>query len=184
MHNNPRFVSPQVDLVKHDQAMLQHEQIRKFVAGTVADDAPVIPISAVLKYNIDVVCEYINCKIPIPVRDFTSVPRLIIIRSFDVNKPGEEVENLRGGTYAGPKKNERGVLCVSCLCVQARSFRSKCWYLLATFSLTSPRKRRSTSGESYARMTRKTKEALFCVSCMCVRVLRSTKLHEHVPYWY
>eukprot|EP00752_Nemacystus_decipiens_P009270 g8282.t1 len=86
-----------VDLVKHDQAMLQHEQIRKFVAGTVADDAPVIPISAVLKYNIDVVCEYINCKIPIPVRDFTSVPRLIIIRSFDVNKPGEEVEHLRGG---------------------------------------------------------------------------------------
>lgn len=46
--------------------MVQHEQIRKFVAGTVADDAPVIPISAVLKYNIDVVCEYINCKIPIP----------------------------------------------------------------------------------------------------------------------
>ncbi|CAB1119161.1 unnamed protein product [Ectocarpus sp. CCAP 1310/34] len=90
-----------VDLVKHDQAMLQHEQIRKFVAGTVADDAPVIPISAVLKYNIDVVCEYINCKIPIPVRDFTSVPRLIIIRSFDVNKPGEEVEHLRGGVAGG-----------------------------------------------------------------------------------
>lgn len=55
-----------VDLVKHDQAMVQHQQIRKFVAGTVADNAPVIPISAVLKYNIDVVCEYINCKIPIP----------------------------------------------------------------------------------------------------------------------
>lgn len=55
-----------VDLVKHDQAILQHEQIRKFVAGTVADEAPVIPISAVLKYNIDVVCEYIHCKIPIP----------------------------------------------------------------------------------------------------------------------
>lgn len=86
--------------MKHDQAMLQHEQIRKFVAGTVADDAPVIPISAVLKYNIDVVCEYINCKIPIPVRDFTSVPRLIIIRSFDVNKPGEEVEHLRGGEWS------------------------------------------------------------------------------------
>lgn len=34
------------------------------------------------------------------VRDFTSVPRLIIIRSFDVNKPGEEVENLRGGESA------------------------------------------------------------------------------------
>ncbi|CAM9998741.1 unnamed protein product [Ascophyllum nodosum] len=95
-----------VDLVKHDQAMVQHDQIRKFVAGTVADDAPVIPISAVLKYNIDVVCEYIHCKIPIPGKahpapDFTSVPRLIIIRSFDVNKPGEEVEHLRGGVAGG-----------------------------------------------------------------------------------
>eukprot|EP00953_Heterococcus_sp_UTEX-ZZ885_P018302 10222-Heterococcus_DN1.PRE.1 len=35
-----------VDLVKQDAALLQHEQIKKFVAGTVADDAPIIPISA------------------------------------------------------------------------------------------------------------------------------------------
>lgn len=36
-----------------------------------------IPISAQLKYNIEVICEYITHKIPIPVRDFTSQPRLI-----------------------------------------------------------------------------------------------------------
>ena len=42
-----------------------------------------------------VVCEYIMKKIPVPLRDFTSEPRLIIIRSFDVNKPGSEVEELR-----------------------------------------------------------------------------------------
>jgi translation initiation factor 2 subunit 3 len=46
-----------VDLVKQEQAEAQHEQIKKFVAGTVADSAPIIPISAVLRYNIDVVCE-------------------------------------------------------------------------------------------------------------------------------
>lgn len=40
-------------------------------------------------------------KIPIPVRDFTSTPRLIVIRSFDVNKPGEEVHALRGGVAGG-----------------------------------------------------------------------------------
>lgn len=34
-------------------------------------------------------------------RDFTSVPRLIVIRSFDVNKPGEDVENLKGGVAGG-----------------------------------------------------------------------------------
>lgn len=52
----------------------------KFIEGTVAEGAPIIPISAQLKYNIEVVCEYIMKKIPVPVRDFTSEPRLIIIR--------------------------------------------------------------------------------------------------------
>ena len=46
-------------------------------SGTVAEGAPIIPISAQLKYNIEVVCEYIVKKIPIPLRDFTSKPRLI-----------------------------------------------------------------------------------------------------------
>ena len=50
---------------------------------------------------VEVVCEYIMSKIPIPLRDFTSEPRLIIIRSFDVNKPGSEVEELRGGVAGG-----------------------------------------------------------------------------------
>lgn len=90
-----------VDLVKPDAALAQHEQIRRFVAGTVADSAPIIPISAVLKYNVDVVCEYLVHKIPVPLRDFTSVPRLIVIRSFDVNKPGQDVSDLQGGVAGG-----------------------------------------------------------------------------------
>lgn len=45
--------------------------------GTIAEGAPIIPISAQLKYNIDVICEYIIKKIPVPLRDFTSEPRLI-----------------------------------------------------------------------------------------------------------
>ena len=48
-----------------------------FPIGTIAEGAPVIPISAQLKYNIDVVCEYITKKIPVPLRDFSSEPRLI-----------------------------------------------------------------------------------------------------------
>ena len=91
-----------VDLVKPDAAAAQHDQIRRFVAGTVADNAPVVPISAVLKYNVDVVCEYLVHRIPVPLRDFTSVPRLIVIRSFDVNKPGQDVEDLQGGWRGGP----------------------------------------------------------------------------------
>lgn len=43
-----------IDLVKESQAKEQYEHITKFVKGTVAEGAPVIPISAQLKYNIDV----------------------------------------------------------------------------------------------------------------------------------
>jgi translation initiation factor 2 subunit 3 len=90
-----------VDLVKPDAALAQQEQIRKFVVGTVADSAPILPISAVLRYNVDLVCEYLVHKIPVPVRDFTSDPRLIVIRSFDVNKPGQDVSSLQGGVAGG-----------------------------------------------------------------------------------
>merc|ERR1712007_335700 len=90
-----------VELIKEAQAQAQHEEIKKFVAGTAADASPIIPISAVLKYNIDVVCEYLCTQVPIPPRDFTSDPLMLIIRSFDVNKPGEEVQNLKGGVAGG-----------------------------------------------------------------------------------
>ena len=37
----------------------------------------------------------------VPVRNFTGEPKMIVIRSFDVNKPGEEVQDLRGGVAGG-----------------------------------------------------------------------------------
>eukprot|EP01061_Rhynchopus_euleeides_P004515 TRINITY_DN1376_c0_g1_i2.p1 TRINITY_DN1376_c0_g1~~TRINITY_DN1376_c0_g1_i2.p1 ORF type:complete len:473 (+),score=190.27 TRINITY_DN1376_c0_g1_i2:181-1599(+) len=90
-----------IDLVKESAALAQYEDIKRFVKGGVADGAPVIPISAQLKYNIDVLCEYIVKKIPVPRRSFIESPRLIVVRSFDVNMPGESIENLRGGVAGG-----------------------------------------------------------------------------------
>ncbi|KAF7286747.1 hypothetical protein GWI33_004370 [Rhynchophorus ferrugineus] len=49
-----------IDLVKEAQAKEQYEQIVKFVQGTVAEGAPIIPISAQLKYNIEVLCCEVN----------------------------------------------------------------------------------------------------------------------------
>merc|ERR1712007_350617 len=63
-----------IDLIRDTQAQEQHEQILRFIEGTVAEGAPIIPISAQLKYNIEVECEYIEKKIPVPIRDFTSDP--------------------------------------------------------------------------------------------------------------
>jgi len=53
-----------------------------------------------LEYNIDAVIDYI-CRIPIPIRDFTAAPQMIVIRSFDVNSPGTDAESVKGGVAGG-----------------------------------------------------------------------------------
>ena len=90
-----------VDLMRAEGAEQHYKSIENFVRGTVADKSPIIPISAQLKYNIDAINERIVNKIPIPIRDFGAAPHMIIIRSFDVNKPGAEIEDLKGGVAGG-----------------------------------------------------------------------------------
>ena len=58
----------QVDLVTESVAQSQYESILEFTKNTVADGAPIVPMSAQLKYNVDVVCEYICKNIPVPKR--------------------------------------------------------------------------------------------------------------------
>ena len=54
----------------------------------------VFSLSLSCRYNLDIVCEYLCKTIRVPRRDFTCSPRMIVIRSFDVNKPGCDVEAL------------------------------------------------------------------------------------------
>ncbi|CAI7586503.1 unnamed protein product [Penicillium bialowiezense] len=90
-----------VDLMREDNALEHYQSILKFIRGTVADGSPVIPISAQLKYNIDAVNEALVHTIPIPPRNFEATPHMMIIRSFDVNKPGAEIDELKGGVAGG-----------------------------------------------------------------------------------
>ncbi|CAM1505680.1 Fc.00g113170.m01.CDS01 [Cosmosporella sp. VM-42] len=90
-----------VDLMRPEAAQKHHESILKFIRGTVAANSPIIPISAQLKFNIDAVLDAIVNTIPVPPRDFSHEPHMIIIRSFDVNKPGAEIDELKGGVAGG-----------------------------------------------------------------------------------
>ena len=56
------------------------------IAGTIAADAPVVPISAQLKYNIDAVCEYLIKKIPVPVRCAACVLSCNCRSAFEVHR--------------------------------------------------------------------------------------------------
>lgn len=90
-----------IDLVPKSQALHQLKEIKHFIKDTIARDSPILPISAQMKLNVDAVSQYIAEYIPVPLRDFTSSSRMIVIRSFDVNKPGEEIEDLKGGVAGG-----------------------------------------------------------------------------------
>mmetsp|Transcript_21820 Transcript_21820/g.39781 ORF Transcript_21820/g.39781 Transcript_21820/m.39781 type:complete len:433 (+) Transcript_21820:88-1386(+) len=100
--SNIIIMQNKVDLLENEEVALSHyEQIKAYIARTCAANAPIVPISAQLKLNIEYARQLICTHIPVPMRDFTSSPRMIVIRSFDVNKPGEEVANLKGGVAGG-----------------------------------------------------------------------------------
>ncbi len=95
------IVQNKIDIVEEKRARKSYEEIKSFVKGTVAENAPIIPVSAQHEINIDVLLNAIEEIIPTPLRDETKPPLMHIIRSFDVNKPGTPIEELDGGIIGG-----------------------------------------------------------------------------------
>ncbi len=102
------IVQNKIDLVTPEQARKNYEEIKEFVKGTVAENAPVIPVSAQHGVNINYVFKAIQDFIPTPERDEKKPPKMLVARSFDVNKPGTPIEQLKGGVIGGSLL--RGVL--------------------------------------------------------------------------
>ncbi|KXB08457.1 translation initiation factor IF-2 subunit gamma [candidate division MSBL1 archaeon SCGC-AAA382M17] len=98
---NVVVVQNKIDLVPRDKVVESHQQIKEFLKGSIAENAPIIPISAVHGVNVDKVIEAVEREIPTPDRDFSKPPKMPIARSFDVNKPGTKPEELAGGIIGG-----------------------------------------------------------------------------------
>src|SRR3989344_2153988 len=102
------IVQNKIDLVDKEQALKNYKQIKDFVHGTIAEKAPIIPVSAVHNINIDLLIKTIEENIPTPIRDSNKDPLMLIARSFDVNKPGTQINGLIGGVLGGSLK--QGIL--------------------------------------------------------------------------
>jgi translation initiation factor 2 subunit 3 len=94
-----------VDLVSRKIADKNMEILKDFIVGTAAENTSIIPVSANFGINIDVICKYICEKMPIP-KPLINLnndikPKMIIIRSFSINKPGVNVFDLSGGVLGG-----------------------------------------------------------------------------------
>ena len=94
------IIRNKIDLVTKEQAQTNYQQIKDFVKNTIAEDSPIIPVSAQQNINIDKIKDLLM-EIAIPKRDTKSIPEFLIARSFDINKPGTKIENLNGGVLAG-----------------------------------------------------------------------------------
>jgi len=90
-----------LDLVNGERARANYEQVQEFVSGTVAEDAPVVPISAQQDVNTDLLIQAIEDEIPTPERNAAADARMYVARSFDINRPGTTRESLSGGVVGG-----------------------------------------------------------------------------------
>jgi len=98
---NALIVQSKIDLVSEEQALKNYQEIKEFVKGTPLEKAPIIPMSSKQRINVDALIEAIENFIPTPKRDETKDLRMLVARSFDINKPGIEPEKLVGGILGG-----------------------------------------------------------------------------------
>jgi translation initiation factor 2 subunit 3 len=95
------IIQNKIDLASEKNAVKNYEQILKFIKGTCAENAPIIPVSAHHNINIDVLIKAMEKYIPTPKRNLDKSPVMYVARSFDINKPGYRPKDLKGGVIGG-----------------------------------------------------------------------------------
>jgi len=94
-------VQNKIDLVSRERALESHREIRAFMNEAGYSDVPIIPVSAQRSLNVDVLLHTIEKRFPTPSRDLRAKLKMPIIRSFDVNRPGTLLVELKGGIVGG-----------------------------------------------------------------------------------
>ncbi|AYV76879.1 MAG: eukaryotic translation initiation factor 2 gamma subunit [Barrevirus sp.] len=90
-----------MDLIKKELAIPKITLLKEYLSTfEITTNSPIVPIAANYGINIDVLCQYI-CDIEEPKRDLTSSLKMIIVRSFNVNKQEIDIEQLQGGVIGG-----------------------------------------------------------------------------------
>lgn len=105
---NVIIIQNKIDLVTKEEAIENYTQIKTFLKTTKYTDSPIIPISAYHGANISELLRYIYNNFHEPKRNLNVSPLAYIVRSFDINKPGDSYSELKGGVIGGSIK--QGIL--------------------------------------------------------------------------
>ena len=95
------IIQNKIDAVSKEQSFKNYEQIKDFIKGTIAENAPIIPISAVFGIHLNYIVRAFEEIIPTPKSKEDDTFQFLIARSFDINRPGTEIEDLKGGVIGG-----------------------------------------------------------------------------------
>jgi len=95
------IVQNKVDLISYQDALSNFSEITKFVKGTKHADSTIMPVSAQSSLNVDALIGAIEETIETPERDESKNTVMHVLRSFDINKPGSKIKNLKGGVIGG-----------------------------------------------------------------------------------
>ncbi|MCP2507626.1 MAG: translation initiation factor IF-2 subunit gamma [Candidatus Thalassarchaeaceae archaeon] len=99
--SNIVIVQNKIDIVTRERAIESYNEIKNFVEGTIAENAPIIPVSAHHDVNLDMLIQAIQETIPTPDRTSDEKGLMYVARSFDVNRPGTRPSKLKGGIIGG-----------------------------------------------------------------------------------
>ena len=94
-------VQNKIDLLSYKEALENYSDIAKFLKGTKSSKSPIIPVSAQSGLNKDALIHAIETNIPTPQRNESKNSIMHVLRSFDVNKPGTKIKNIKGGVIGG-----------------------------------------------------------------------------------
>lgn len=94
-------VQNKIDLVTKERAKESYNEIKNLLSEAGYDNVPIIPVSATFGTNIDVLVWAIMKYFPTPKRDTSLELRMPVIRSFNINKPGTLLRDIKGGVLGG-----------------------------------------------------------------------------------
>ncbi len=94
-------VQNKIDVVSKERARENYEEIVSFLSNTPYEKAPIIPVSALHKVNIDALVMAMAKMFRPPERDLSKPALMYVARSFDVNKPGTKPRDIVGGVLGG-----------------------------------------------------------------------------------
>ena len=93
-----------IDVVGKERAIESRNEIKEFLSKNGYDNAEIIPVFAAQNVNVSSLIQEIG-KFDTTVGAADEKAEMVVVRSFDINKPGTKISDLHGGVFGGGLKS-------------------------------------------------------------------------------